>query len=151
MNVADRDLLPIKTETSSRRRSFLKFGAAAFAGFLARPAWGRRNQTAQNQPAQSPACAPPIPTGPYNGSDCPFSIPWLDKNGSFNQSPQAGAELSNIFHFKGQVARCNNWVGMGTDNKGNRIPFGSPTTDFSFMKGTYFNGRREHEGVFAHI
>ena|SRR6266851_306885 len=136
----------VGSETISKRRNFLKFGAAAIAGLITRPSWSE-----QGQSAQSSACSPPIPSGTYNGSDCPFTIPWLDKNGSFNQSPQAGAELSNIFHFKGQVARCNNWAGMGTDNKGNRIPFGSPTTDFSFMKGTYFNGRREHTAVFAHL
>lgn len=96
-------------------------------------------------------CSPPIPKGPFNGSNCPFPIPWLDKNGSHNQSPAPNIEPSNIFHFKGQIARCNNWSGTGTDNKGNRIPWGSPTTDFSYMKGTYFAGRQEHTGTFAHI
>jgi hypothetical protein len=96
-------------------------------------------------------CSPPIPKTAFNGSDCPFPIPWLDKNGSHNQSPAPGAEPSNMFHFKGRLARCNNWVGMGTDNKGNRIPWGSPTTDFSYMQGTYFAGRQEHLGAFAHI
>jgi hypothetical protein len=96
-------------------------------------------------------CSPPIPKTAFNGSNCPFPIPWLDKNGSHNQSPAPGVELSNIFHFNGRLARCNNWVGMGTDNKGNRIPWGSPTTDFSYMQGTYFAGRKEHSGAFAHI
>ncbi len=103
------------------------------------------------QPSLAEHCSPPIPSGPFNGSDCPFPVPWLDKNGSHNQSPMPGAELSNIFHFRGQIGRCNGFVGMGTDNHGNRLAFGSPTTDFSYMKGTYFAGRQEHTGVFAHI
>ena len=125
------------------RRQFLGVGAAVAGGAVAASAWPGR-LSAEN-------CSAPIPAGPFNGSNCPFPIPWLDKNGSQNQSPQAGAELSNIFNFKGQIARCNNWVGMGTDNKGVRIPFGTATTDFSYMKGTYFAGRQEHPGVFAHI
>jgi hypothetical protein len=36
---------------------------------------------------------------------------------------------SHIYHFKGRVARCADFAGMGTDNKGNRIAFGTPTTD----------------------
>jgi hypothetical protein len=125
-----------------RRRFFALstgFAGAAIASVI-RP---------QTSPPEN--CSPPIPSGPFNGSDCPFPIPWLDKNGSHNQSPMPGAELSNIFHFKGQIARSNGFVGMGRDNHGNRLAFGSPTTDFSYMKGTYFAGRREHSGVFAHI
>jgi hypothetical protein len=104
-----------------------------------------------SQPALAEDCSPPIPTTAFNGSNCPYPIPWLDKNGSHNQSPAPGVELSNIFHFKGKIARCNNWAGMGTDNKGNRIPWGSPTTDFSYMQGAYFAGRQEHTAAFAHI
>jgi hypothetical protein len=125
------------------RRGFLGLssgaaGAALFAPFLPQSLAGEN-------------CSPPIPKTPFNGSNCPFPIPWLDKNGSHNQSPAPNMEPSNIFHFKGQMARCNNWSGTGTDNKGNRIPWGSPTTDFSYMKGTYFAGRQEHTGSFAHI
>jgi len=101
--------------------------------------------------ATGASCTPSILDKPFNGSTCPFPIPWLDKNGSHNQAPSQGSEPSNIFHFKGQIARCNDWVGMGTDNKGNRIAFGSPSTDFSLMKGTYFAGRSEHQGIFSHI
>src|SRR5215467_3035911 len=39
-------------------------------------------------------------------------------------------EPSHIYHFKGLVARCSTFSGVGTDHNGNRIPFGSPTTDF---------------------
>ena len=42
-------------------------------------------------------------------------------------------------------------MGMGTDNKGNRLAFGSPTTDNAIMQGDYFTGRMAHEGTFAHI
>jgi hypothetical protein len=86
-----------------------------------------------------------------NGSKEPFPIPWLDKNGSHNQSPGPGHEPSNIYHFKGFVARCNGFTGMGSDNQGNRIAFGSASTDFSFMDGTYFAGRVQRTGSFSHI
>jgi len=121
------------------RRRFLELSTAGAAFLASAPA-----SFAQD-------CSPPIPKGPFNGSDCPFPIPWLDKNGSHNQSPAPSVELSNIFHFKGKIARCNDWVGTGTDNKGNRVPWGNPTTDFSYMQGTYFAGRKEHTGAFAHI
>ena len=88
---------------------------------------------------------------PSNGSTDPYPIPWLDKNGSHNQSPGPGMEPSNIYHFKGHVARCNGFTGMGTDNHGNRISFGAPSTDFSFMEGKYFAARQEHSGSFSHI
>jgi len=35
---------------------------------------------------------------------------------------------------------------MGTDNKGNRIAFGTPTTDYGFMEGEYFAGRTAQTG-----
>lgn len=126
------------------RRRFFSLGAGVAGSAALTSIWPQQGFAQES-------CSPPIPSGPFNGSSCPFPIPWLDKNGSHNQSPMPGAELSNIFHFKGQIARCNGFVGMGTDNKGNRIPFGSPTTDFSYMKGTYFAARQEHTGVFAHI
>jgi len=85
-----------------------------------------------------------------NGGAAPFPIPWLDKNGSFNQAPGPGQEPSNIFHFKGRVARSNGFSGMGTDNRGRRIPFGTNTTDFSFMQGEYWAGRQARQGAFTH-
>lgn len=94
----------------------------------------------------------PVPDGlPSNGSTDPYPIPWLDKNGSHNQSPGPGMEPSNIFHFKGRMARCNNFTGMGTDNKGNRIAFGAPSTDFSLISGEYFAARAPQSGVFCHL
>ncbi len=126
------------------RRRFLAWSSGVTGAALVSPLVPQQLEAAES-------CSPPIPKGPFNGSDCPFPIPWLDKNGSQNQSPGPNVELSNIFNFKGQIARCNNWSGMGTDNKGNRIPWGNPTTDFSYMKGTYFAGRQEHQGTFSHI
>jgi hypothetical protein len=87
----------------------------------------------------------------YNGSTDPYPIPWLDKNGSHNQPAGTQLEPSHIFHFKGRVARCADFVGMGTDNKGNRIAFGTPTTDYGFMQGEYFAGRTPQTGTFTHI
>ncbi len=87
----------------------------------------------------------------YNGSTDPYPIPWLDKNGSHNQPAGPNLEPSHIFHFKGRVARCAGFVGMGTDNKGNRIAFGTPTTDYGYMQGEYFAGRTPQTGTFTHI
>ncbi len=86
-----------------------------------------------------------------DGGTEPYPIPWLDKNGSHNQSPGPGMEPSSIYHFKGHVARCNNFTGMGTDNKGNRLAFGSPSTDFSFMAGEFYAARNPQQGIFSHI
>jgi hypothetical protein len=63
-----------------------------------------------------------------NGGTDPYPIPWLDKNGSHNQPAGPNLEPSHIYHFKGRVARCSTFTGMGTDSQGNRIAFGSPTT-----------------------
>jgi hypothetical protein len=40
---------------------------------------------------------------------------------------------------------------MGTDNRGNRIAFGAPSTDWGMMQGTYFAARTEQTGSFAHL
>ncbi|HTV72724.1 MAG TPA: hypothetical protein VME66_03335 [Candidatus Acidoferrales bacterium] len=90
-------------------------------------------------------------THAYNGSTDPYPIPWLDKNGSHNQPAGPNVELSHIYHFKGDVARCSGFAGMGTDNRGNRIPFGSPTTDFGWMTGEYWAARKPQQGSFVHI
>jgi hypothetical protein len=86
-----------------------------------------------------------------DGEEGPFPVPWLDKNGSHNQSPGPNSEPSSIYHFKGQVARCNGFKGMGTDNSGNRIAFGAPSTDFSLLSGEYWAGRMARSGLFSHI
>ena len=86
-----------------------------------------------------------------NGGTDPYPIPWLDKNGSHNQPAGPNLEPSHIFHFKGRVARSSTFTGMGTDNQGNRIAFGSPTTDYGVMQGEYWAARAPQQGTFTHI
>ena len=87
----------------------------------------------------------------YNGDTDPYPIPWLDKNGSHNQPAGPQLEPSHIYHFKGRVGRCAGFVGIGTDNNGNRVPFGTATTDYGVMQGEYFAGRTAQTGAFTHI
>ncbi len=86
-----------------------------------------------------------------NGGSDPYPIPWLDKNGSHNQPASFNLEPSHIYHFKGRVARSSTFTGMGTDNHGNRIAFGSPTTDYGVMQGEYWAARAAQRGTFTHI
>jgi hypothetical protein len=119
-------------------------GAAAIASLLP----GRLLAAGQSN------CAPPIPkSGPANGGPCPYPIPWLDKNGNHNQMPQPtlDLELNHIFHFKGKLGRCVGFTGMGTDNQGNRLAWGTMTTDYSYMMGEYWAARQAQQGVFTHI
>ena len=97
----------------------------------------------QVSPEQQPMTA--------NGGSDPYPIPWLDKNGSHNQPAGANLEPSHIYHFKGRVARCSTFTGMGTDNHGNRIAFGSPSTDYGVMQGQYWAARAVQQGTFTHI
>ncbi|HTS12847.1 MAG TPA: hypothetical protein VMH00_12075 [Candidatus Limnocylindrales bacterium] len=86
-----------------------------------------------------------------NGGTDPYPIPWLDKFGSHNQAAGPNNEPGHIYHFKGRVVRCNNFTGMGTDNKGNRIAFGAPSTDYGVMQGEYWAARTSQHGTFVHI
>ena len=86
-----------------------------------------------------------------NGGADPYPIPSLDKNGSHNQPAGPNLEPSHIYHFKGRVARSSTFTGMGTDNQGNRIAFGSPTTDYGVMRGEYWAARAAQQGAFTHI
>ena len=86
-----------------------------------------------------------------NGGADPYPIPSLDKNGSHNQPAGPNLEPSHIYHFKGRVARSSTFTGMGTDNQGNRIAFGSPTTDYGVMQGEYWAARAAQQGAFTHI
>lgn len=86
-----------------------------------------------------------------NGSAEPYPIPWLDKFGSHNQAAGPNSEPSHIFHFKGRVVRCNNFAGMGTDNQGNRVAFGAPSTDYGIVQGEYWAARTTQHGSFVHI
>src|ERR1700685_2190488 len=105
----------------SGRRRWLELGVAYSAA-----AWLPGRLHAQSGPQ---SCAPPIPQNhePSNGGSCPYPIPWLDKNGNHNQAAMPNVELSSIYHFKGKLARCNGFHGMGTDNKGHRLGSGSTT------------------------
>jgi len=125
------------------RREFLEIAAmAALGSVLPAEVLSGKNLT----------CASPIPNGvPTNGGPCPYPIPWLDKNGNHNQMPKANVELNHIFHFKGKLARCAGFRGMGTDNQGNRLAWGTGTTDFSYMAGEYWAARRPQQGTYAHI
>jgi hypothetical protein len=118
------------------RRNMLKSGALALLP-LAMPSAGYA------RPDQRPMTA--------NGGIDPYPIPWLDKNGSHNQPAGPTLEPSHIYHFKGRVARSSTFAGMGTDNKGNRIAFGSPTTDYGVMQGEYWAARAAQQGTFTHI
>ena len=127
------------------RRRLLRVGASS----LVLPLLAGRLLRAQDT---TQSCAPHIPPdrSPSNGGSCPYPIPWLDKNDNHNQSPMPNVELSNIYHFKGKLARCNGFHGMGTDNKGNRLGWGTPTTDYSYMAGEYWAGRQARQAIFAH-
>jgi hypothetical protein len=49
------------------------------------------------------------------------------------------------------VARCSGFNGAGADNKGERILFGTKTTDFGIMDGEYWAARAPQAGTFTHI
>ena len=117
------------------RRVLLKSGATALISFAIPP-----SSTVPDQPLHD-----------ANGGIDPYPIPWLDKNGSHNQPAGPHLEPSHIYHFKGRVARCSTFTGMGTDNQGNRIAFGSPTTDYGVMQGEYWAARAAQKGTFTHI
>ncbi len=127
------------------RRRWLELGIATAAGA------SLRGMPAQSQ-TQPQSCAAAIPQNhePSNGGSCPYPIPWLDKNGNHNQPAGPNVELSSIYHFKGKLARCSGFQGMGTDERGNRLAWGTPTTDYSYMAGEYWAARQAHQGIFAH-
>ena len=133
----------VRSKFSLSRRRLLRLGAASLA---AAPI------SATLAGAQSQSCAPAVPLdhSPSNGGACPYPIPWLDKNGNHNQPAAPNVELSSIYHFKGQLGRCSGFHGMGTDNKGNRLAWGTPTTDYSYMAGEYWSARQAHHAIFAH-
>jgi hypothetical protein len=125
----------IKARPIRSRREILQTGALALFALKTRPITQESN----------------VQSATANGGTSPFPIPWLDKNGSHNQPAGPNLEPSHIYHFKGRVARCSTFTGTGTDNKGNRIAFGSPTTDYGLMQGEYWAGRTTQQGAFTHI
>ncbi len=127
---------PVKSRPQQDRRNFLKSSALAVLPFALPYA-------ELVLCAQRPMVA--------NGGTDPYPIPWLDRNGSHNQPAALNLEPSHIYHFKGRVARSSTFIGMGTDNQGNRIAFGSVTTDFGVMQGEYWAARAPQQGTFTHI
>ena len=122
------------------------------------PACSRRDRLKAGALAAVPLAFPSLAVAsrrqqaaPANGGTDPYPIPWLDKNGSHNQPAGPNLEPSHIYHFKGRVARCSTFTGMGTDNRGERIAFGSPTTDYGVMQGEYWAARAPQRGTFTHI
>jgi hypothetical protein len=124
------------------RRTFIRtVGVGAAAAAIA-------PTRARAAPARSGA----VIAAPVGGSDEPYPIPWLDKNGSHNEPAGPGQEPSSIFHFQGRVARAANFTGSGVDGHGERLAFGSPTTDNSFMQGECWTSkRRARTGKWAHL
>ena len=101
--------------------------------------------------AQAVAGIRPVSDINPDGPSGPFPIPWLDKNGSHNQPAGPDLEPSHIFHFKGRVARCSGFNGIGTDDKNERLLFGTKTTDYGIMDGEYWAARAPQTGTFSHI
>lgn len=130
-----------KITNSVSRRHLLSSGAVG--GALLMPSWSLRAQGA----GSTPVAAHVDPDGPSG----PFPIPWLDMNGSHNQPAGPELEPSHIYHFKGRIARCSGFNGAGTDGKGERILFGTKTTDFGIMDGEYWAARAAQPGIFTHI
>lgn len=124
------------------RRAFFQTSLGLAAGAVGLMVPGTANAEA---PSRSHQAA-------MGGSPDPFPIPWLDRNGKHNQVPGPDQEPSHIYHFEGLVARSNDFKGLGTDNRGRRIAFGAPTTDFGFMHGSFIaNDGTRREGTFAHL
>lgn len=128
-------------DRSCTRRGFLREGAGLMAAGAA-ASWPLNEAGASARQGSLP---------PSNGGKVPFPIPWLDKNGNRNQPAGPQMEPSHIYDFKGRVARCAGFTGMGADNKGNRIAFGTPTTDFGIMQGEYWAAREPQKAEFTHI
>ena len=125
------------------RRRFL--GASAAVGGLLAPGWAAAAEDAAN--ATTITTSRVEPDGPRD----PFPIPWLDKNGSHNQPAGPELEPSHIFHFKGWVARCAGFNGIGAGGAGERLLFGTRTTDYGIMDGEYWAARAPQRGAFTHI
>ena len=101
--------------------------------------------------AQAVAGIRPVGDIDPDGPSGPYPIPWLDKNGSHNQPAGPELEPSHIYHFKGRVARCSGFNGIGTDGRRERLLFGTKTTDYGIMDGEYWAARAPQTGTFSHI
>lgn len=127
------------TNRLSRRHLF---GSSVVAGAALLPALSAASQDAAG--TSVPHVDPDGPAGP-------FPIPWLDMNGSHNQPAGPDLEPSHIYHFKGRVARCSGFNGVGAAGNGERILFGTKTTDYGIMDGEYWAAREPQPGTFTHI
>ena len=139
-----------RSHPAASRRGLLRAGLATAGLFVPGCAAGptlTRNPPSAGNPELEALAAQDL----RNGGAEPTPIPWLDKNGSHNQSPGPGAEPSSIFHFKGRIARANDFTGTGAAGDGEAISFGAKSTDFSFMQGEYFAGRQARQGAFGHL
>ena len=142
--------------SAASRRDLLRAGfglASVGAAGLVAPGCAAAGTAVTRTPAAvaNPALEALAAQDLLNGGAEPVPIPWLDKNGSHNQMPGPSSEPSNIFHFKGRVARANDFTGTGTSGDGEPISFGTKSTDFSFMQGEYFAGRQVRQGTFGHL
>ncbi len=138
---------------ASSRRGLLRAGLAFGAAGLIVPGCAAAGPALLHarSPLANPALDALAAEDLGNGGAAPQPIPWLDKNGSHNQPPGPLAEPSSIFHFKGRVARANDFSGTGAAGDGEPLSFGTKSTDFSFMKGEYFAGRQARQGMFGHL
>ncbi len=124
------------------RRTFLRTLGLGAAVAVARPA----------RAAEATKAGGGVIPAPVGGNDDPYPIPWLDKNGSHNEPAGPGNEPSSIFHFKGRVARAADFTGSGVDGKGERLLFGTQTTDNAYMQGECWTShRRARTGTWAHL
>jgi hypothetical protein len=112
---------------------------------------GSRGHIGGPRPGEAGGGGGVIPA-PVGGSDEPYPIPWLDKNGSHNEPAGPKNEPSSIYHFKGRVARAADFTGSGVDGKGERLLFGTQTTDNSYMQGECWTShRRARTGAWTHL
>ena len=127
------------------RRSFLRalgLGAVAVAPLKTLAAAKSRGR----------AAGAAVLLAPVGGDDEPYPIPWLDKNGSHNEPGGPDHEPSSIYHFKGRIARAADFTGSGVDGAGERLLFGTQTTDNAYMQGECWTSqRRALHGAWAHL
>ena len=75
---------------------------------------------------------------------------WI-RTGATTSRQDLNSEPSHIYHFKGRVARCSGFNGAGSDGKGERLLFGTKTTDYGIMDGEYWAARTSRRETFTHI
>jgi len=131
-----------------KRATYISSRRQCLAASAAGSAWLMQGR---KESAEAAAGIQPVSHIEPDGPAGPYPIPWLDKNGSHNQPAGPDLEPSHIYHFKGRVARCSGFNGMGTDGKNERLLFGTKTTDYGIMDGEYWAARAPQTGTFTHI